>query len=102
MNYPHRLCVLAEARRRPPGPDSLKDYVMVVLQNGDGADRMTALSKVAHTNHDRRMESVKQALARAMAREVEFRAAEREDRMQRLGLDRKADVPSNRSRLEDR
>jgi hypothetical protein len=56
---------------------------------------MTIPSQQSDPSHDRRMDDVKQEIARAMAQELKLRAAERVDRIRRLGLNAMVDVVSD-------
>ncbi len=47
---------------------------------------MIAQPKASHSRHEIWMEGVKQQLAACEARELEFLAADREERQQKLGL----------------
>ncbi len=55
---------------------------------------MTVPSRRAHPSHDRRMDEVKQEVARAMEQELKLRAAERIERIRRLGVNATFDVAS--------
>lgn len=66
----------------------------------DGVASMTATLSVPDRQRDRRMEDVKQELARAMEREWKFRTALREDRMRQLSVDMNSSEPTDRSRHE--
>ena len=61
---------------------------------------MTAPANMPDRQRDRRMEDVKQELARVMEREGRLRAALREDRMRQMGLDVSAMASTDRLRRE--
>ncbi len=53
---------------------------------------MTVPSRRSHPSHDRRMDEVKEEVARAMEQELKLRAAERMERIRRLDVNAMVDV----------